>query len=109
MYNSGLTDKDCKHAKLFRQLSGIGMIESVSITKGLGCYTLTDLVNWLIDSMATSVDSLFYVQDLNTIVNLFHGCIVSWERTSKFVSLLLAIMEAEGSLELSRLRYRAKT
>lgn len=55
MYNVVLTDKENKHAKQFRNLSGIGMIEAVSINKGLGCQTLTDLVNWFIDSMASEV------------------------------------------------------
>lgn len=55
MYNVHLSDKENKYAKQFRQLSGIGMIEAVSLNKGLGCQTLTDLVNWFIDSMATEV------------------------------------------------------
>lgn len=92
MYNSQLTDKDCKYAKQFRQLSGIGMIEAVSITKGLGCYSLTDLVNWMIDSMATSVDLLsFRISILLPIcstdalfpgkepANLFHCSLQSWK------------------------------
>ncbi len=57
MYACELTDKENKDSKSFRQIAGLGMIECVSIFKGTGCRTLTDLINWTIDTMEAEVAS----------------------------------------------------
>lgn len=56
MYKCEITDKDNKDSKAFRSMVGLGMIEAVSIFKGTGCRTLTDLVNWTIDTLEPEVD-----------------------------------------------------
>ena len=61
MYSVDITNKDEKSAKLLRQIAGLGIIECVSIVKGLQCMTLTDLINWTIDNMASNVRFLLIV------------------------------------------------
>lgn len=83
-----LTLKDNKSARRVRQLGGIGIIEAVSLYKATGCRNLVDFLNW-------TIDTLNY-HNLEAVVASFHTCIVSWERTSKFTALLLALYKFEG-------------
>lgn len=95
-----LTSKEDSHSKKVRQIVGLGLIEGLSLKKGTGCSSLADFVNWIIDNLAYNVsfnwNQFSIPKTLDHLASLLQTMVISWERTSTFLSALLLIYKYEG-------------